>query len=120
MEDSLRSHLITRERGLPCIIKACRVRFVAAVSALNIMAPGLSGARTFFFIRFSVATLFRFVARFARGMITPLVSTGSCSTAFHKLPARLFLGITRKIKIGNLVFLFIQLIPDLSCKFDHF
>ena len=30
--------------------------------------------------------------------------------------------ITQKIKIGkilNLIFLFIQLIPDLSCKFDH-
>ena len=26
--------------------------------------------------------------------------------------------ITRKIKIGNLVFLFIQPIPDLSCKFE--
>ena len=28
--------------------------------------------------------------------------------------------ITRKIKIGNLIFLSIQPIPDLSCKFDNF
>ena len=28
--------------------------------------------------------------------------------------------MTRKIKIGNLVFLFIQPIPDLSCKFEKF
>ena len=28
--------------------------------------------------------------------------------------------ITRKIKIGNLGFLFIQPIPDLSCKFEKF
>ena len=92
MEDSLRSHLITRERGLPCIIKACRVRFVAAVSALNIMAPGLSGARNFFFIRFSVATLCRFVARFARVRIedSNFNRFASRSTALKKLSASLF------------------------------
>ena len=28
--------------------------------------------------------------------------------------------ITRKTKFWNLIFLFIQAIPDLSCKFDHF
>ena len=47
------------------------VRFGAAVWALDISAPdiwapGLSGARTFFWISFSVATLFRFVASFTR------------------------------------------------------
>ena len=30
------------------------------------------------------------------------------------------IAITRKIKIGNLIFLSIQPIPDLSCKFDYF
>ena len=53
-----------------------------------------------------------------------LVGTGSLSTAFKELPVSLFFFcITRKIKIGkiwNLVFLPIQPIPDLPCRFDHF
>ena len=43
-----------------------RVRFGAAVWAPDIWAPGLSGARTLFSIRFSLVTLFRLVARLAR------------------------------------------------------
>ena len=50
------------------------LRFGAAESTLyitapDISAPGLSGARFFFQDLFSVATLFPFVARFARGRI---------------------------------------------------
>ena len=57
------------------IIFLGRVRFGAADSALDISAPdnsapGLSGAKTFFFDSlFYIATLFRFVVRFARGRI---------------------------------------------------
>ena len=60
-----------------------RVRFGAAVWALDISAPGLSGARTFFFqIRFSVATFFGLqLALLVLGLRT-LVGTGSRSTAF--------------------------------------
>ena len=47
--------------------------------------------------------------------------TSSRSTTFKELPASLFLIITRKIKIGNLVFLSsIQPIAEILCKFDHF
>ena len=52
-----------------------------------------------------------------------LVRTGWHSTAFKEFSATVFFCIARKIKIGkiwNLVFLFIQPIADLSCKFKKF
>ena len=70
-------------------------------------------------LRFSVATLFRFVARFARGRMRTLVGTGSRSTALKNCLLHCFFFITRQIKIGKiwyLVFLSIQPIPDLACK----
>ena len=60
------------------------------------------------------------LARFARGRIQDSSFNRFALNGIPELPATLFFGMTRKIKIGNLVFLSIQPIPDLSCKFDHF
>ena len=74
-------------------------------------------------LRFSVATLSQFVARFARCRIEDPSFNRLTLNGIPELPATLFFGITRKIKIGkigNLVFLSIQPIPDLSCKIQNF
>ena len=73
-----------------------RVRFGAAVSVLDISAPDISapgpfGARTFFsrFVFLLLRCFGLLLASLAVGLRT-LVSTGSRSTAFKKLPASLF------------------------------
>ena len=72
----------------------------------------------FFWIHFSVAMLFRFVARFARGMIEDpsfnrFTLKGIPEIACHIVFRHNSKNKNRKI----LVFLSIQPIPDLSCKF---
>ena len=69
-----------------------------------------------FFCSYVVSKL----ARFARGRIGDSSFNRFALNAIPELPATLFFGITPKIKIGNLVFLSIQPIPDISYKFDHF
>ena len=60
------------------------------------------------------------LARFARGRIGYSSFNWFVLNGIPELPATLFFGIAQRMKIGNLFFLSIQPIPDLSCKFDHF
>ena len=87
-----------------------RRRFGAGHFAPDIWAPGLSGAELFFLDSFFCSYVVSVCSSFARVRIEDSSRNRFALNGIQ----------TRKIRIGNLVFLSIKQIANLSCKFDHF